>query len=131
MTVAGEIIDAFVAAGRQGEFEGLLAVLDPDVVLRADDGVDPVLIVQGARAVVSRARLASTAHGPPGTLQFAGRVRDRPRRAIDPELMCCSPRTFHQLGAFHAGILVQARTSLRVRPARSRASRASRVHADR
>jgi RNA polymerase sigma-70 factor, ECF subfamily len=31
-----EIIDAFLAASRAGDFAGLLAVLDPDVVLRAD-----------------------------------------------------------------------------------------------
>jgi RNA polymerase sigma-70 factor (ECF subfamily) len=31
-------VDAFIAAVRSGDFEGLLAVLDPDVVLRADGG---------------------------------------------------------------------------------------------
>src|ERR1700681_1607013 len=31
-----EIVDAFLAASRGGDFEGLLAVLDPDVVFRAD-----------------------------------------------------------------------------------------------
>jgi RNA polymerase sigma factor (sigma-70 family) len=31
-----EVIDAFLAASRRGDFEALLAVLDPDVVLRAD-----------------------------------------------------------------------------------------------
>jgi RNA polymerase sigma-70 factor (ECF subfamily) len=32
-----KIVDAFLAASRNGDFEGLLAVLDPDVVVRADD----------------------------------------------------------------------------------------------
>ena len=32
------VVDAFIAAVRSGDFEGLLAVLDPDVVLRADGG---------------------------------------------------------------------------------------------
>ena len=32
------VIDAFLAAVRSGDFAGLLAVLDPDVVLRADGG---------------------------------------------------------------------------------------------
>ncbi len=32
------IVDAFLAAAREGDFDGLLAVLDPDVVLRADAG---------------------------------------------------------------------------------------------
>lgn len=31
-----EVVDAFLAALRGGDFEGLLAVLDPDVVVRAD-----------------------------------------------------------------------------------------------
>ena len=31
-----EVVDAFLAAARGGDFEALLAVLDPDVVLRAD-----------------------------------------------------------------------------------------------
>jgi RNA polymerase sigma-70 factor (ECF subfamily) len=31
-----EVVDAFLAALRAGDFEGLLAVLDPDVVVRAD-----------------------------------------------------------------------------------------------
>ena len=33
-----EVVDAFVAAARDGDFEALLEVLDPDVVLRADIG---------------------------------------------------------------------------------------------
>ena len=31
-----EVVDAFLAALRAGDFEGLLAVLDPDLVVRAD-----------------------------------------------------------------------------------------------
>jgi RNA polymerase sigma-70 factor (ECF subfamily) len=30
------VVDAFLAAARGGDFEALVAVLDPDVVLRAD-----------------------------------------------------------------------------------------------
>jgi RNA polymerase sigma factor (sigma-70 family) len=33
------VVDAFLAAARSGDFEGLLEVLDPDVVFRADVGV--------------------------------------------------------------------------------------------
>jgi len=33
-----KLVDAFLAAARGGDFEGLLAVLDPDVVFRADVG---------------------------------------------------------------------------------------------
>src|SRR6476619_7283644 len=34
-----DVVDAFLAALRDGDFEGLLAVLDPDVVVRADAAV--------------------------------------------------------------------------------------------
>src|SRR5256885_8510198 len=37
LTLHREIVDAFLAASRGGDFEGLLAMLDPDVVVRADD----------------------------------------------------------------------------------------------
>jgi RNA polymerase sigma factor (sigma-70 family) len=33
-----EVVDAFVAASREGDFDALVAVLDPDVVLRSDGG---------------------------------------------------------------------------------------------
>jgi ketosteroid isomerase-like protein len=33
-----EVVDAFLTALRAGDFEGLLAVLDPDLVVRADFG---------------------------------------------------------------------------------------------
>jgi RNA polymerase sigma-70 factor (ECF subfamily) len=55
-----EVVDAFLAAARSGDFERLLAVLDPDVVLRADDGGGALQIVEGAREVASRARFYST-----------------------------------------------------------------------
>ncbi|WP_406220455.1 sigma-70 family RNA polymerase sigma factor [Streptomyces decoyicus] len=53
-----EVVDAFLAASRGGDFEGLLAVLDPDVMLRADAGDAPEgvsKLVRGARAVVEEA----------------------------------------------------------------------------
>jgi RNA polymerase sigma factor (sigma-70 family) len=49
-----EIVDAFLTASRDGDFESLLAVLDPDVVLRLDRGAVPVgasRVVRGAPAV--------------------------------------------------------------------------------
>jgi hypothetical protein len=36
-----ELVDAFSAAARGGDFDALLLVLDPDVVLRADRGAEP------------------------------------------------------------------------------------------
>lgn len=49
-----EVVEAFTAASRGGGFEALLAVLDPDVVLRADR-VEGLTIVRGAEDVASRA----------------------------------------------------------------------------
>jgi RNA polymerase sigma factor (sigma-70 family) len=54
-----EIVDAFLAASRNGKFDALVAVLDPDVVLR----VDPAAV---------RAATARAAHGAP---QLAPEVR--------------------------------------------------------
>lgn len=52
------LVNAFLAAARGGDFEALLTVLDPDVVLRADTGgVRPggLIEVRGARAVAQQA----------------------------------------------------------------------------
>jgi RNA polymerase sigma factor (sigma-70 family) len=54
-----KVVDAFLTAAQGGDSEGLLAVLDPDVVLRADDGSGALQIVEGARAVASRAQFFS------------------------------------------------------------------------
>ncbi|MGX1912480.1 sigma-70 family RNA polymerase sigma factor [Streptomyces phaeochromogenes] len=45
-----EVVDAFLAAARDGDFDGLVAVLDPDVVARSGAGV-----TTGAAAVASGA----------------------------------------------------------------------------
>jgi RNA polymerase sigma-70 factor (ECF subfamily) len=52
-----EVVDAFFAAARNGDFDTLVAVLDPDVVARADAGVDAraSVVVRGAVAVAERA----------------------------------------------------------------------------
>jgi RNA polymerase sigma-70 factor (ECF subfamily) len=52
------VADAFLAAARAGDFEALLDVLDPDIVLRSDGGMTrPNLnsLVRGARAVAEQA----------------------------------------------------------------------------
>src|SRR5687768_220463 len=52
-----EVVDAFLAASREGDLGALLAVLDPDVVLRADPGAAGApREVRGARAVAEQAR---------------------------------------------------------------------------
>jgi len=53
-----QIVDAFFAAARDGDFEALVAVLDPDVVLRSDGGArraGATFLVRGAAEVASRA----------------------------------------------------------------------------
>jgi RNA polymerase sigma factor (sigma-70 family) len=50
-----EVVDAFLAASRDGDFEALVALLDPDVVLRAE-GPDAPRYLRGAPAVVGEAR---------------------------------------------------------------------------
>ena len=56
-----EVVDAFFAAARDGDFDGLVAVLDPDVVLRADGGAArtrPTAMLRGARTVAENASTA-------------------------------------------------------------------------
>ncbi len=53
-----EVVDAFLAAARDGDFDAVLELLDPDVVLRADSGAlpsPPSRVVRGARAVAQLA----------------------------------------------------------------------------
>ena len=57
-----EVVDAFFAAAHQGDFDALVAVLDPDVVLRSDGGTahpEVSVVLHGAAAVAGQAlRLA-------------------------------------------------------------------------
>ena len=63
LTRQREVVDAFLAASRGGDFDALLAVLDPDVVLRADRAA----VQAGAsREVRGAAAVAKT---------FSGRAR--------------------------------------------------------
>jgi RNA polymerase sigma-70 factor, ECF subfamily len=53
-----EVVDAFFAAARHGDFDRLVAVLDPDIVLRSDGGAArpaASALVHGASAVAERA----------------------------------------------------------------------------
>jgi ketosteroid isomerase-like protein len=97
-----EVVDAFFAAGRSGDFGRLVAVLHPDVVLRGDFGAaTAVFRAEGASAVAELARgyagperevRRATVNGAAGAVIFmAGRaasvmgfvVRDGRIRAID------------------------------------------------
>jgi RNA polymerase sigma factor (sigma-70 family) len=79
------VVDAFFAAARAGDFEGLIAVLDPDIVSRSDAGLSAAsAVVRGAHAVASNAaryrasaRVVTPAlvNGGPGVvISLAGRV---------------------------------------------------------
>jgi RNA polymerase sigma factor (sigma-70 family) len=77
------VVDAFLAAAREGDFERLVAILDPEVVLRSDGGpARPGLttLVRGAQTVATQAlafrQLAETAtrvlvNGIPGGVAWA------------------------------------------------------------
>jgi RNA polymerase sigma-70 factor, ECF subfamily len=63
-------VDAFFAAARDGDFDALVAVLDPDVILRADAGTARAgrsIVLHGARAVAGQASI--------GGARFAGFLR--------------------------------------------------------
>ena len=82
-----ELVDAFLAASRGGDFEGLLRVLDPGVIARAEGvplPLGPTVETRGAEAVARQALLfrsvAASARralvgGSPGVVTFA---RGRP-----------------------------------------------------
>jgi RNA polymerase sigma-70 factor (ECF subfamily) len=73
-----EVVDAFFAAARGGDFDALVAVLDPRVVLRADTGAAlpaAALLVHGAEAVARQA------------LTGLARVISRPALHLHPALV--------------------------------------------
>jgi RNA polymerase sigma factor (sigma-70 family) len=55
LTRQREVVNAFFAAARAGDFEALVAVLDPDVVARTDAGPGASVVVRGASTLASRA----------------------------------------------------------------------------
>jgi RNA polymerase sigma-70 factor (ECF subfamily) len=63
LTRQREVVDAFLAAARGGDFEALVTVLDPDVVLRAELPAGGSTIVRGAATVAGQA-LTFRRHAP-------------------------------------------------------------------
>ena len=59
MAAQQEVVKAFLAAARDGDFASLVAALDPDVVRRADLGSGALAEVRGAEAVARGAMAAS------------------------------------------------------------------------
>ncbi|QFG20596.1 sigma-70 family RNA polymerase sigma factor [Actinomadura sp. WMMB 499] len=84
------VVDAFLGAARDGDIEGLLAVLDPDVVLRADPGTlipGGMKVARGAREVVGHAatfhRMATASESRPALVNGAAGLVN----TIDGELV--------------------------------------------
>ncbi|HEX6501289.1 MAG TPA: RNA polymerase sigma factor SigJ [Micromonosporaceae bacterium] len=53
-----ELVDAFLAAARDGDFDGLVAVLDPEAILRSDGGTArarQTVVLTGARTIAEQA----------------------------------------------------------------------------
>ncbi|HEY2477228.1 MAG TPA: sigma-70 family RNA polymerase sigma factor [Solirubrobacterales bacterium] len=99
-----ELVEAFIAASREGDFDKLLSVLHPDVVVRADFGPERGSTeVQGVEAVMSQARsfaaMGLTGHivrvnGAIGTVSFkdgkpfsVGAVRVREGRIVEIDFL--------------------------------------------
>ncbi len=58
-----EVVEAFLAAARDGDFDALVAVLDPDIVVRGDWGRGTIVEVRGAENAARRAMAASQRDG--------------------------------------------------------------------
>jgi RNA polymerase sigma factor (sigma-70 family) len=58
-----EVVEAFLAAARDGDFDALVAVLDPDIVVRGDWGNGTIVEVRGTENVARRAMTASQRDG--------------------------------------------------------------------
>ncbi|WP_344836896.1 sigma-70 family RNA polymerase sigma factor [Kribbella ginsengisoli] len=58
-----EVIEAFLAAAREGDFEALLEVLDPEVLVRTDIG-GVTRAIRGAKSAASGALAAAAASAP-------------------------------------------------------------------
>jgi RNA polymerase sigma factor (sigma-70 family) len=54
-----EVVEAFLAAARDGDFDALVAVLDPGIVVREDWGSGTIIEVRGAENVARRAMAVS------------------------------------------------------------------------
>jgi RNA polymerase sigma-70 factor (ECF subfamily) len=53
------VVAAFLAAARDGDFDALVTVLDPDIVVREDSGSGTIVEVRGAQNVARRATTVS------------------------------------------------------------------------
>jgi RNA polymerase sigma factor (sigma-70 family) len=76
-----EVVGAFLAAAREGDFAGLLAVLDPEVVLRADAAA---VRASTAREAAGAPKLARELRGAAAVTEaFAGRAQETQLALVD------------------------------------------------
>src|SRR5829696_8416446 len=89
-----EVVEAFLAAARDGDFDALLAVLDPDIVERVDTGSGTILEVRGALNVARRAMAASQRDGLVGRVAL---INGAPGwvSVLDGELYAIAALTVH------------------------------------
>ena len=71
LTSQREVVDAFLAASREGRFDALLAVLDPEVVFRIDGAASPKGVSREVRGAPAVAR------------QFSGRAQGARSALVD------------------------------------------------
>ena len=108
-----EVLDAFIAAAREGDFDRLVAVLDPDVVLRVEFGPEGgSQELRGAEAVARQASLYGglgldmrpvTVNGTAGMVSFLegrlfsiGAVTVRGGRIVEMDILA-DPERLQQL----------------------------------
>ena len=88
LTRQREVVDAFLAASRGGDFDALLAVLDPDVVLRADRAAVRAGASSEVRGARGRGRAGRCTRRRPGRTTGA-RERSRGSRRGSARTAAC------------------------------------------
>jgi RNA polymerase sigma-70 factor (ECF subfamily) len=73
-----QVVEAFLAASRNGDFEGLIAVLDPEVVFRGDGGASGPPVPAEVRGAAAVARLVLARGAPFAPLGRVALVDGRP-----------------------------------------------------
>ena len=88
-----EVVEAFLAAARDGDFDALLAVLDPDIVERVDTGSGTIVEVRGSEDVARRAMAVSQ----PGLVGLPALINGAPGwvSVLDGELYAIAALTVH------------------------------------
>jgi Sigma-70, region 4 len=89
------VVEAFLAAARDGDFDALLAVLDPDIVERVDTGSGTIVEVRGASNVARSAMAAASQRD--GLLGRPALVNGAPGwvSVLDGELYAIGALTLH------------------------------------